>query len=87
MASTNHDDLFAYVGGTETGATTTDEDRAQASMMRVGEGRALDASSSETGSSFPTVQIDDGIQKYVLIEATEPSTSKIVHLVRGEFMF
>ena len=68
----------------DVGPTTNSGDKAAAAAMRTGEGGA--AAAVDLDGSFPGAEIDPGVQKYVLIEATDPSTSEKVHFVRGELV-
>ena len=64
------------------GPTTSAADQAHAASLRsrdAGEG----ASASDL-DGFPSVAIDAGRQKYVLIRVTHPTTSDDVFLVRGD---
>ena len=74
-------------------ATTTAEERAEAAAMRsnVVDGAAAAraaAAAAEAGggdaAEFPAAKIDAGVFKYVLIEASDPASGSVVHLVRGD---
>lgn len=61
---------FAVIDSSGDMATTNPEERAEAAKMRA-------ASGSSTADAMPTVDIEMGVQKYVLIRAGDR------HLVRG----
>ena len=64
------------------GATTTPAERAEAAAMR--DGSAHNATRTEREGRLPPVEIDDGTQKYVLIEIGPlKQGGNVTHLVRG----
>lgn len=86
----------------ETGPTTTAAERAEAQAMRAGVGGGGDAATADGGNGgvgggssalagLTAVTIDEGTQKYVLIEVSDPASSSggdgaTRLLVRGDAM-
>lgn len=72
----------ANVFATE-GFTTSDADLAEAASVREGAGKK-DSANSSALASLASVDIDNEVQKYVLIEARDPSSGDLTFPARGD---